>query len=483
MKLKDVPLPWLNISWGICLVLIAMAFLAVMGFSWSISLALAFCVAILFVWRFPFASLRIALCSLLLSGIIVPISTGIIQIGDRAFGATIDVSLGELMIVVVMIGWALRMFMVRDTANSRAGARPWLPILYGFGAIVLAHLLSVFSAAQPDPLIVIKYALRPVLFVYLAAIVVPANFIRSWRRIDEVCLALTLLATWFAFDGFRSLLDFSGDAFGLYRAHPLPFFGLNPLGGNHHALAELMVLVAPLTWALSERASETSVRRLYRLAAMVFWGVALLTFARAAWLIVIMQLGVLSLTIWREHVRTHWKTLARIGLVLSPLALYMIWFSLLPAAYDSLSARALLLDVSWSLFRDHPFVGVGAGTFPERLSHIWAFAVEFGASQDAHGMWQKVAAETGLLGLTALTVTLAWIARLVRIEWQRLKHPSPESRWFMCLAASALGALSYQLFSTSLWSPRVWIAVGLLLAGMRLLRTNAVRRDPDFLQG
>jgi Lipid A core - O-antigen ligase and related enzymes len=357
------------------------------------------------------------------------------------------------------------------------------PFSNGFGAIVVAHLLSVFFCRKPRSPHRHQIALRPRFVRVPHRPRHPRNFIRSWRRMDEACLALTLLATWFAFDGLRSLLDFSGDAFGLYRARPLPFFGLNPLGGNHHALAELMVLVAPLAWALSERASETSVRHLYRLAAGVFWGVALLTFARAAWLIVIMQLVVLSVTIWREHIRTHWKTLARIGLVLSPLALYMIWFSLLPAAYDSLSARAILLDVSWSLFRDHPLVGVGAGTFPERLSRILAFTVEFGTSQDAHGMWQKVAAETGFFGLTALTVTLAWIARLVRMEWRRLKHPSSESRWFMCLAASVLGTLSYQLFSTSLWSPRVWISVGLLLAGMRLLRTNAVRRDPDFLQG
>lgn len=482
MRLKDVPLPWLNVSWGACLLFIAMALLGVMGFSWSIGLVLAFIVAILIVWRFPFFSLHVALCSLLLAGIIVPISTGAIQIGDHAFGATIDVSLGELIMIVVMIGWALRLFMAREPA-SRLSARPWLPLAAAFGAIIAANFLSTLSLAEPDPLIVLKYTLRPVLFVYLAALVIPANFLRSWRRMDEACVALTLLTTWFAFDGLRSLLDFGGDAFGLYRAHPLSFFGLNPLGGNHHALAELMVLVAPLTWALSERASEEAVRFLYRVAAGLFWVVALLTFARAAWVIVFIQFAIFSLTIWRNYLRTHWKTLAYVGVILSPLALYMVWFSLLPAAYDSLSARALLLDIAWSLFRDHPFVGVGAGTFPERLSHIWAFAVEFGGTEDAHGMWQKVAAETGLLGLGALTFTLAWIARMIRIEWERLKPSSSEGRWFLCIAASVVGALSYQLFSTSLWSARVWISVGLLLAGMRLLRTNAVRRDPDFLQG
>jgi hypothetical protein len=50
------------------------------------------------------------------------------------------------------------------------------------------------------------------------------------------------------------------------------------------------------------------------------------------------------------------------------------------------------------------------------------------------------------------------------------------------MVTSVIGAFAYQFFSTSLWSPRVWISVGLLLAGIRLFRTHVARRDPDFLR-
>lgn len=479
---RRIQLPWLTISWGVFLLLVALAFLAVNGFSLSIGLVLVLMLAVLVVWRFPFVSLNVAFCSLLLSGIIVPISTGTIQIGERAFGAMIEVTLGELITIVVMLGWALRVLLARDAA-ARTSARPWLPVLVEFGAIVLAQLVSVFSRALPDPILVVKYALRPVLFVYLAAVALPANFIRSWRRMDEACLALVALGVWFALDGVHSLFIFGGDVFGLYRAHPLMIFGLNPLGGNHHALAELMVLVAPLALALAERSHEAARKTMYRFLAGFFWTIALLTFARAAWLVTMVQVALFAFLVGREWVWQRRKILGSMVLTLIPVGVYMIWFSLLPAVANSTSARTLLLDIAWSIFRDNPLIGAGAGTFPDRLSHIWAFAVEFGAAEDAHGMWQKVAAETGLIGLLAVIWTFWSVGMLAYKQWTRVGQTLSERRWFACLIVSVVGAFSYQLFSTSLWSARVWISVGLLFVGMRLLQTNVVRRDPDFLQG
>ncbi len=481
MRDEHAPLPWLNLSWGLFLLLIALAFLAVNGFLLSIGLMLGLALAVLLVWRFHFVGLNLAFASLLLSGIIVPISTGTIQIGERAFGATIEVTLGELITVVVLLGWSLRVFLARDHA-TRVSARPWLPLGLGFGAIVAAQLISVFSYAAPDPWLVVKYALRPVLFVYLAAVALPANFIRSWRRMDEACLVLVTLGSWFALDGLRSLLAFSGDAFGLYRAHPLMLFGVNPLGGNHHALAELMVLAAPLALALGERACGSQRKIAYRALAVFFWLIALLTFARAAWLVTVLQIIVLVFLVGRDWFSNQRKLIGQICLAFLPIALYMLWFSFRPAVADSTAARASLVEIAWSIFRDNPLIGAGAGTFPDRLAHIWAFAVEYGAAEDAHGLWQKIAAETGLLGLAAFTWTVWSFGRLIYRQWQRLDQALHEWRWFACLIVSAVGALSYQLFSTSLWSARVWLAVGLTCVAMRLLQTNVVRRDPNFLQ-
>ncbi len=411
----------------------------------------------------------------------MPISTGTLQFGERAFGTAIEVSLGELVTLVVILGWALRLVTLRDKAALEP-ARPWLPLSLGFLAIIIAHLASVFSPALPDPVMVVKYTLRPVLFVYLAAVALPANFIRSWRRMDEACFAFVVLAFWFAFDGLRSLFVLGGDALGLYRAHPLLFFGVNPLGGNHHALAELMVLVAPLALALAARATQEKTRRVYQVLAGLFWGVALLTFARAAWLVVALQIGVLAVTVWRRWGRMHLRFILMGVLLLLPVVAYMVWFSLSVGVGESTSARSVLLEVAWNFFHDSPLVGVGAGTFRDRLAHVWAFTVEFGAPEDAHGMWQKLGAETGLLGVGSVLGTFGILFSLVRTQWQRFIMGSKEHYWFVCLLTSVVGVFVYQFFSTSLWSPRVWIAVGLLLAGMRLLRTQVARRDPDFLR-
>lgn len=471
---------WLNMGWGVFLVLVGLALLSVMGFSWSIGFALSLLFAVLLVWRFPFPALYLAFASLMLSGIIVPISTGTIQIGERAFGATIDVILGELVVTIVMFAWALRVFFAQEP-EARDSARPWLPFGLGFFLVVLAQALSVFSMADPDPFIVLKYALRPVLFVYLAAVILPANFLRSWKRLKEACVALIAVGGFFALDGLRSLFFFGGDALGIYRAHPLSIFGMNALGGNHHALAELMVLVAPLVLALGERGQTLREKRGAIFLAAFFWSIALLTFARAAWLIVTLQVVLCAFFLWRDWIRKQRRKIGYAFLAFLPLAIYMIWFSLSAFVTQSTSARSMLLEVAWKLFRDHPWLGVGAGTFPERLSHVWAFAIEFGTSQDAHGMWQKIGAETGLFGLVAFVIVLISLGIMIRKSWKDVSR-SDERNGFICFVVSAVGTLAYQLFSTSFWSPRVWISVGLLAAALRLLHAPSLRRDPNFLQ-
>jgi hypothetical protein len=48
--------------------------------------------------------------------------------------------------------------------------KPWLPLAIPYGFLVAVHLFSLLSPAQPDPLMVVKYTLRPVLFAYLASV-------------------------------------------------------------------------------------------------------------------------------------------------------------------------------------------------------------------------------------------------------------------------------------------------------------------------
>ena len=85
-------------------------------------------------------------------------------------------------------------------------------------------------------------------------------------------------------------------------------------------------------------------------------------------------------------------------------------------------------------------MGVGAGSFVERLSRVYAYTVEFGNPVEAHGLIQKLMAETGLFGLVAMVILLMVAVREICITWRLLKKHREESQAYMYLVAAALGA-------------------------------------------
>lgn len=285
----------------------------------------------------------------------------------------------------------------------------------------------------------------------------------------------------FALDGIRSLFVFESGVFALHRARPLLWFGLNPLGGNHNALGELMLLAAPLTLAWSALQATTFRRDLARAAAALMVLVTLLTFARSAWIALGVEILFLAATIWKEDVRRHKRKLYLAGLLLAPVAAYMVWFSLTPGVQSSTDARATLTGIALSLFEGNPLTGVGAGTFIERVGRTWAYTIEFGQPIESHGILQKLGAETGLLGLLAMAWVVWAFAGFARAGWRTARRRASNLELYALLLAAVIGAGVYQLFDTTYWTPRLWLPVGLLLASMRIMRDETPKQDPDFL--
>lgn len=470
-----------RIGWGLFLLVVLGAALVASGAPTGTSFLLASLVAILIAWRYPYASFYLAMATAPLLGILVSFSTGKFQFGERAFGGSIDVTINELTAAVVLTAWALRvLFYWRGRRDWNW--KPWLPLAGAYGLLVLAHLASMLSPAAPDPLLVLKYSLRPVLSVYLMSVVLPANFIKSRRRLMATLLTLGAVGLFFAFDGFRSLFSFSnGDAF-LYRARPLPILGVSPIGENHNVLAELLLFTAPI--ALAYAALTRSKRdQVYALSAAAFMGaITLLTFARSAWIAMGGEMIFLLATVWRDQWRAHASKFILLLLALIPLGAYMVVFSASPGVRSSTDARAMLAGIALDLFESSPLVGVGAGTFTDHVARTEAFSLDFGAAIDSHGVLQKIGAETGLFGLAAFFLLLGALVFTMRDTWRRLRHARLESTAYFYLIAAVLGAFIYQVFNTTYWTPKLWLPVGIVLAAGRVFVLNKKEsRDPDFL--
>lgn len=468
-----------RLGWSLFLIgLLAVSFVATDSPLSATFLAFAV-LAVIVAWRFPYATFNLSLAASLLIGILISIPAGEIRFGERAFGGSIDIGLGELVAAAVVAAWAIRLLTLWRGRRDH-NWKPWLPLAGAFGGLVLAHVLSVFSLANPDPLLVLKYSLRPVLLVYIVSVALPVNYLRSRRRLREALLVITLLGVFFAFDGLRSLFVVENGVSFLYRARPLPILGLSPIGENHNVLAELMLFTGPVALAYGLLTKVREEKLLAYLAAGIMTAVALLTFARSAWIALGVEILLVALTIGREWFKERKKYVMLAAACFIPLALYMAVFSASSGVQSSTDARAMLTGIAWRLYVDNPVVGVGAGMFVSQVARTRAYTVEFGAPMDSHGVLQKLAAETGSLGLIAFVFLLGVLAFRLWQSARRMRLDQAEGRAFVFLTAAVIGAFTYQLFNTTYWTPKLWLPVGLALAATRVLEEKNTR-DPDFL--
>ncbi len=468
---------WPRIGWGLFLCVLVGSSLAALGLGLSVWSVLIAIIVLLITWRAPYAVFYTAIFVAPFIGWVISLSTGTVEIGERAFGGSIDVPMSDLIALIALAAWAFRLLFIWHKRKQNDW-KPWLPLGVSFGLLVAAHLLSSFSFSEPNPFFVIKYSLRPVLFSYMAWVLLPVNFLRSRRRFITTLGVLITSGMIFALDGLRSLFVLGGP---LHRARPLPIFGVSPIGTNHNVLAEWLVFVAPIALCVAELVEDARAKKvLYGIAGFITL-IALLTFARSAWITLILQAGCLLYFNYRRELRTHLRSLIVGAFLLSPLAIYMVLFSSRTEIQGSTDARAMLTGIAWNLFTNSPLIGAGAGTFVERVGSTWIFAYEFGAPLDSHGMIQKVLAETGAIGFVALCFVLLVLARFVWRVWYAFKIDSIERRAYACLIVATVGAFSYQLFNTTYWSAKLWLPVGILLAGGRILLSRERAQDPDFL--
>ncbi len=463
------------LGWAIFLILFVGSLLLAFGLNLTPFLILGIILGLIFAYRYTYFCFYLAIFLLPFLGITVSIPTGDLVIGERAFGSTIDLFLGEMVLLIVLEAWALKIFFLWYKRRDK-GWQPKLPLIKAYAGLVVAHLISVFSPYGPDSILVLKFVLRPVIFCYLAFVALPVNLIRSVRRLKTALGIMAVVGTIAAANGIISLALVESPGSIIRRAQPIALFGTNPIGDNHNVLAELLLATGPLTLALGAIAKKKSTRRvLYTLAALQTL-VALLTFARTAWLVFFAQIIFLLATEWRAAVKKHLAAVFALAILLVPLGLLQLQFSFSQTAQSSNSTRWMLTDIAYQSFLQYPWIGSGAGTFIWQVGSARIFYQEFGDPLDAHGFIQKLAVETGLAGLLAYVVFLACLILWARPKLVGLKG-SPRLAGYG-LVTSAGGAVCYQFLNTAYWSAHMWLPIGLMVAGLLVLKLKENENEP-----
>ena len=463
-----------SLRWGLLLLIVAGSAFVAAGIPLGPVTFFGSIIAVLFAYAYPYVAFALMVGLIPFLGLFVHIPASSLPLGSQLFGGSIDMLFGEVIAIAVMAAWALKILLLWFKRND-VNWKPWFPLFWPMMAIVATHVISMFSVFQPDALLVIKYAIRPVLWSYLLYIALTVNIIRSKRRLKMVLAVLVGTGIFASVLGFLSLW-FAQDPGQIFpRAKPIALFGLYPLGENHNLLAEWLSVTVPYTFALALFIRSAKTKRLLFFAAGFQILIALMTFARSLWIVFAFEALFFGWLMWRKKIAEYIPQIV-LGLVLLlPLGFLMALFSSSALVASSTSTRVMMTEIAMNTWAQSPWIGAGAGTFEDRIGQTALFVIEFGTPLDSHGWIQKLFAEVGLIGFLAVVWFFYVAYRFLRRSWGVLFLRAPlNQRMLMAIfVVAASGAIVYQLFNTSYWSGKLWLPIGLLFAVTRVFDSSA----------
>lgn len=143
-------------------------------------------------------------------------------------------------------------------------------------------------------------------------------------------------------------------------------------------------------------------------------------------------------------------------------------------AHGGIGTRVLVYRYAWSLFAEHPLLGIGGGNWALAVGSAPLGVSRFWFRSHAHSLPLQLAVEVGLIGVAlagVLFLTPLWVA------WRRLASTAPEWHGVVNGAiAGVLGLLAHNVVHYFLRDPVDGILTGLLLG---LAVSASARRQDD----
>lgn len=369
-----------------------------------------------------------------------------------------DAPLSDFIALPLLLIYGYSMFAKEKAQTLQHHLQEHLPGITVYGGFLLLAFLTVFRAPEVWFGQSLNYFVRFVLFSYLAYVALPFWMTKTKEDIETIVKIISGVGIMVMVYGAVSLL-INEPFWGVWRrVSPFPFGEFYPIGPNHNQLAEILIYSAPFTWLMS-RQTQGQTHKWWVIATFAILATALLTFARTAWIAIVVQ-GFLMYRLLqprniRERIIEWWPLL--VGII--GMSVYMGVFSASDLVASSTATRLDLTKISLLQFTKTPFFGNGIGTFLPSISNSYVFQIEYGGGVEAHGFIQKLLFETGIVGLALFVLFFGYLmSNLV------LTHRKQMEGFYKDVVATAVLALTgtfvYQMFNTSYFSPKLWFLVG-----------------------
>ena len=355
----------------------------------------------------------------------------------------------------------------------------YLPALL-FLVLCLTQLFAGFTFdAYATRESILKF-LMVLIFFFVAGQVLAGAHNAAWRGL---ALAVTLYT--FAL-GLFAILQF-------FSSHNLIYWCIRSDGWtfgpyvNHNDYAGLMEMLIPIAGAYVLSRLRTDPRRLLLgFALCVPVASVWLSGSRGGFVSLLVEALVLGAVLWRRSGDDGIRFLSMLPIGLAAAAVLFFWMApgkvvmrlgrladLTHTTQTTLAQRELAARDSLRIFRDHPWVGIGLGSFDAVFPQYRTFPTDLEWTH-AHNDYAEVLAETGVAGgvLIAYALLLFFRRAFRNLSVQRWQ----EAEWVQFGAAlGCCGLLVHSFVDFNLHIPAnaLWFAVAVALATAPTAATKA----------
>jgi len=372
--------------------------------------------------------------------------------------------LALMLMTAILLRYFVHLPLTKDEFNLKNFPGLFFAILF-FAVSALSVLQNQYNEMFFEG---VKYLFRPLIFFYLMFVVLPTHLIKEKKIF--LCVLKIIVAVGI-FSGLLGLLSvlFSVGPWYLHRAVPFALGNLNLLGGNHNAIAEVLTVTIPLAFLLMYESEKIRLKGLYVLIMIFLTLILLLTFSRSGWLAVLIQLLILFFVQYKHKINRYALVALVLCVLFVPLIFYFVVWNQVDWVQSSNSSRLMMLQVAWNYFKDAPIMGYGLNSFQNLMANTFVYTVDFGDPLDSHGFVQKVATESGLLGLVSFLGLLGYL--FYKYLKAYVKTLSSQSKTvILCLILMFCGIVFFELFSTSYYIATMWLPIGVGLSGLRFYK-------------
>ncbi|MDO9399658.1 MAG: O-antigen ligase family protein [bacterium] len=384
---------------------------------------------------------------------------------------SLEIPLIDLIGLIVGVSFFIRViyFYFFDNKVFNISEKIKWPYLFAF---LLFFSATIISSLLSDNIISsLWYSLRWILFFYLIYLVLPFNIIKNEKILKNAIIVFVISGLSIAVLSFISLYfqDWQNE---FVRVKPFGWNNIYPLGQNQNLLAEIWLGTIFFIIALKYWFNSVFFKKIVNIIVIFLVLMLLGTFSRAAWLILLAQLFIYFLYKRKLIIKKNITLAVLILVILFPLFIYM---SKMQSQYNigqsSTENRQLLAQISLQAFINKPIFGWGSGEFINLVANNVRFRAKFGEPMDSHGIWQKVLAENGLVGVITFAIFSFCIFKDFFISIKKYRE---KINLLLPLIIGCFGVFLFEFFNTSYYAGKLWLVVALVMASIKIISKNKI---------